>query len=81
MSELYEDIRSLNRVMELCYEMLEVADYGDRHREEDSSGVVFGLLRDSAYKIRNAASQQLKHYVDKAESKENHINHKTKEYK
>ncbi len=55
-----EDIKNLNRVKELCYEMLEVADYGDRYRSDDGSGVVFGLLRDCAYKIRNVTEKQLK---------------------
>ena len=55
-----EDIKNLNRVMQLCYEMLEVADYGDKYRNDDGSGVVFGLLRDCAYKIRNATQKHLK---------------------
>ena len=54
-----EDFKNLNRVMELCYEMLEVADYGDKYRKDDGSGVVFGLLRDCAYKIRNVTEKHL----------------------
>jgi hypothetical protein len=60
-----QDIKNLNRVKELCYEMLEVADNGDRYRSDDGSGVVFGLLRDSAYKIRSATEKQLKRSVSK----------------
>ena len=54
-----EDIKNLNRVKQLCYEMLEVADYGDKYRKDDGSGVVFGLLRDCAYKIRSVTEKQL----------------------
>jgi hypothetical protein len=60
-----QDIKNLNRVKELCYEMLEVADYGDRYRSDDGSGVVFGLLRDSAYKIRSITEKQLKKSASK----------------
>ncbi len=60
-----QNIKNLNRVKELCYEMLEVADYGDRYRTDDGSGVVFGLLRDSAYKIRSITEKQLKKSVSK----------------
>ena len=61
-----EDIKNLNRVMQLCYEMLEVADYGDKYRRDDGSGVVFGLLRDSAYKIRKVTQKYLEdRYPDK----------------
>ena len=60
-----QDIKNLNRVKELCYEMLEVADNGDRYRTDDGSGVVFGLLRDSAYKIRSITEKQLKRSVSK----------------
>jgi len=61
-----EDTKNLNRVMQLCYEMLEVADYGDKYRSDDGSGVVFGLLRDSAYKIRKVTQKYLEdRYPDK----------------
>ncbi len=61
-----EDIKNLNRVMLLCYEMLEIADYGDKNRSDDGSGVVFGLLRDSAYKIRKVTQKYLEvRYPDK----------------
>ncbi len=45
--------------------MLEIADYGDRYRNDDGSGVVFGLLRDCAYKIRNVTEKQLKNLYPK----------------
>ena len=54
-----EDIKNLNRVKQLCYEMLEIADYGDKYRKDDGSGVVFGLLRDCAYKIRSVTEKQI----------------------
>ena len=51
--------KNLHRVIDLCYEMLEVADYGDRHRIDPGCGVVYGTLRDVAYKLRSLAEKEL----------------------
>lgn len=51
--------KNLHRVIDLCYEMLEVADYGDKHREDTGCGVVYGTLRDVAYKLRTLAEKEL----------------------
>lgn len=57
---------NLNRVVDLCYEMLEIADYGDKLRQDDGCGVVYGLLRDAAYKVRRLAMQELEHHCQAA---------------
>jgi hypothetical protein len=51
--------RNLETVIALCSEMLELADLGDHYRADDGCGVVFGWLRDSAYKIRRLAKDEL----------------------
>ena len=51
--------RNLDKVIALCSEMLELADLGDHYRPDDGCGVVFGSLRDSAYKIRSMAKDEL----------------------
>ncbi len=51
--------RNLDKVIALCSEMLELADLGDHYRPDDGCGVVFGTLRDSAYKIRSLAKEEL----------------------
>jgi hypothetical protein len=38
--------------------MLALADEGDRDRDDDSCGVVYGILRDSAYQIRKLGEQE-----------------------
>jgi hypothetical protein len=38
--------------------MLEIADEGDRHREDAGCGILYGVLRDAAYKIRLLAEQE-----------------------
>ena len=50
---------NLRNVINLCYEMLEHADHGDRFRKDAGCGVVYGTLRDTAYKIRRLAEEEL----------------------
>lgn len=58
--------RNLEKVIAYCAEMLELADLGDNYRNDDGCGVVFGALRDSAYKIRKLARDELaRHEVKK----------------
>lgn len=51
--------KQLAKVVDLCYEMLELADCGDMIRADDGCGVVYGALRDAAYKIRKLAENEL----------------------
>lgn len=52
--------KNLQRTIELCYEMLELADCGDNYRQDEGCGVVYGTLRDTAYKVRKLAEKELK---------------------
>ncbi len=38
--------------------MIELADQGDADREDTGCGVLYGVLRDSAYKIRQLAEKE-----------------------
>ena len=49
---------NLRRVLELTREMLALADEGDRDRDDDSCGIVYGVLRDSAYRLRTLAEEE-----------------------
>lgn len=61
--------KNLKKVIEFCYEMLELADHGDKIRCDDGCGVVYGTLRDVAYKIRQLAEKELsQHLKNKKES-------------
>jgi len=51
--------KNLETVIALCNEMLELADLGDYNRLDDGCGVVFGSMRDSAYKIQKLAQDEL----------------------
>jgi hypothetical protein len=56
---------TLLKVISLCYEMLELADHGDILREDTECGVIFGSMRDAAYKIRQMAETELKRHTNK----------------
>jgi len=49
---------NLLRVIRLTHEMLALADEGDQHRDDPTCGILFGLLRDSAYRLRRAAQEE-----------------------
>jgi hypothetical protein len=51
--------KNLEKVIAHCSEMLELADLGDNYRVDDGCGVVYGVLRDSAYKLRKLAEDEL----------------------
>jgi hypothetical protein len=50
--------QNLIRTIRLTREMLALADEGDRDRDDDSCGIVYGVLRDAAYQIRKLAEQE-----------------------
>ena len=49
---------NLLRTLRLTREMLAIADEGDRDRKDASCGIIYGILRDSAYRIRKLAEQE-----------------------
>jgi len=38
--------------------MLALADEGDRDRHDDSCGIIYGILRDMAYRLRKLAESE-----------------------
>ena len=56
---------SIKKTLELTKSMLEVADQGDAAREDSGCGVLYGVLRDSAYKIRMLAETERKNHIKK----------------
>ncbi len=55
----------LIRTLVLSDMMAELADLGDSAREDVGCGVLYGLLRDSAYKIRKLAEQEKENHIRK----------------
>lgn len=44
--------------LKLVEEMLSLAEKGDLEREDVGCGVLYGIIRDSAYKIRKVAERE-----------------------
>jgi len=49
----------IRRALVLAGELLALADEGDEVRQDVGCGVLFGTIRDSAYKIRSLAESEL----------------------
>lgn len=49
---------NLRRLMRLTHEMLALADEGDRDRDDDSCGILYGILRDTAYRLRHLTQEE-----------------------
>ena len=60
----------LLELIRLTQEMMALADEGDRDRIDDSCGIIYGILRDSAYRLRKIAREECeKHVKGTAEEK------------
>ena len=56
---------SLKRTFELAKNMLDLADEGDEVREDAGCGVLYGVLRDSAFKIKLLAEAEKDAHIKK----------------
>ncbi|MBW2608945.1 MAG: hypothetical protein JRC68_01200 [Deltaproteobacteria bacterium] len=50
---------SIKRTLDLVKKMLALADEGDANREDTNCGVLYSVLRDSAYKVRKLAEAEI----------------------
>jgi len=46
---------NIRKTLNLVDEMIRVADKGDIDREDNGCGILYGVLRDSAYKVKKLA--------------------------
>jgi len=53
------------RTLQLADEMLCLADRGEGDREDNGCGILFGVLRDSAYKLKKLAEAERLNHVRK----------------
>jgi len=50
--------RTLEETISLTDTMLDLSEKGDMAREDDGCGILYGVLRDSAYKIKKMAEAE-----------------------
>jgi len=57
--------KSIRKTLEMVKAMLEVADQGDAVREDTGFGVLYGVVRDSAYRIKKLAEAEKEAHIKK----------------
>lgn len=57
--------QNIHKTLRLAREMMRLADEGDSHREDVGCGVLYGMLRDSAYKLQKVAEQEKMAHIRK----------------
>jgi len=55
----------IERALALVEEMIALADQGDADREDNGCGILYGVLRDSAYKLRQLAEDEKRNHIQK----------------
>jgi hypothetical protein len=55
----------IKQTMELADLMLKLADEGDAARQDVGCGVLYGVLRDSAYRIKKLAEAEREAHIKK----------------
>jgi hypothetical protein len=50
--------RNIQKTLVLADDMIKLADDGDAEREDEGCGLLYGILRDSAYKIKKMAEAE-----------------------
>ena len=53
------------KTLKLVEEMMALADQGDADREDNGCGILYGVLRDSAYKLKKLADEEKKNHIIK----------------
>ena len=56
---------SIKKTLDLVNEMLALADEGDTVREDTNCGILYSVLRDSAYKVKQLAEEELEAHKQK----------------
>lgn len=53
------------KTLKLAEEMILLADRGEADREDNGCGILYGVLRDSAYKLKKLAEAEKRNHVRK----------------
>ena len=57
--------KSIKKTLGLVENMLDLADNGDAVREDSGCGILYGVLRDAAFKIKKLAEHEKKAHIQK----------------
>lgn len=56
---------NIKKTLDLVEEMIRLAERGDLEREDIGCGILYGILRDSAFKIKKIAQQEKENHIKK----------------
>ena len=56
---------NIKTTLDLVEDMIKLADKGDIEREDTGCGILYGVLRDSAYKLKKLAQQEKENHKQK----------------
>ena len=57
--------RNIERTLQLTDRMIELAKIGDAQREDTGCGILYGVLLDSAYKLKKLAEKEKENHIKK----------------
>ena len=60
---------NIKSTLNLVEDMIKIADKGDIDREDVGCGILYGVLRDSAYKVKKLAEEEKAKHKKKAGGK------------
>jgi len=63
---------NIKTTLNLVEKMIKLANKGDIEREDTGCGILYGVLRDSAYKIKKLAEKEKENHINKGWWKEDH---------
>jgi hypothetical protein len=56
---------NLKKTIELVDSMIELANEGDAYREDVGCGILFGIMRDTAYRLKKLAEEEKQKHIKK----------------
>jgi hypothetical protein len=56
---------NIKTTLELVEAMIKLAERGDSDREDNGCGILYGILRDAAYKIKQVAEMEREAHIRK----------------
>lgn len=57
--------KNIKNTLNITQEMIKVADKGDIDREDIGCGILYGVLRDAAYKVKKLAEKEKEAHIKK----------------
>ncbi|MBW2247679.1 MAG: hypothetical protein JRF62_10935 [Deltaproteobacteria bacterium] len=56
---------NIKKTLQLTDQMIELAETGDAQREDTGCGILYGVLLDSAYKLKRLAEKEKENHIKK----------------